>query len=105
MSSLASTAGNPFAAYGGKSLHEQSHGESFLAVMINRFGPNGFYLLDKPEAARLGALSMTLGAVGMVACCTVAALLVPRLHAIVATGVGWVVWVLVTFGLYALLLR
>jgi len=37
--------------YGGKSLHEQSHGESFLAVMIDRFGPNGFYLLDEPEAA------------------------------------------------------
>jgi predicted ATPase len=37
--------------YGGASLHEQSHGESFLAVMINRFGPSGFYLLDEPEAA------------------------------------------------------
>ena len=36
---------------GGVSLHEQSHGESFLAVMINRFDPNGFYLLDEPEAA------------------------------------------------------
>lgn len=38
-------------AYGGRSLHEQSHGESFLAVMVNRFGPQGFYLLDEPEAA------------------------------------------------------
>jgi predicted ATPase len=38
-------------SYGGRSLHEQSHGESFLAVMINRFGPQGFYLLDEPEAA------------------------------------------------------
>jgi predicted ATPase len=38
-------------SYGGVSLHEQSHGESFLAVMINRFGPEGFYLLDEPEAA------------------------------------------------------
>ena len=37
--------------YGGVPLHEQSHGESFLAVMINRFDPNGFYLLDEPEAA------------------------------------------------------
>ncbi len=44
-------AGNPFTAYGGISLHEQSHGESFLAVMINRFGSEGFYLLDEPEAA------------------------------------------------------
>jgi predicted ATPase len=39
------------APYGGRSLHEQSHGESFLAVVVNRFGPNGFYLLDEPEAA------------------------------------------------------
>lgn len=48
---LESLDGNPLAAYGGVSLHEQSHGESFLAVMIDRFGPNGFYLLDEPEAA------------------------------------------------------
>jgi predicted ATPase len=38
-------------AYGGRSLHEQSHGESFLAVMLNRFGPQGLYLMDEPEAA------------------------------------------------------
>lgn len=44
-------AGDPLAPYGGRSLHEQSHGESFLAVMINRFGPDGLYLLDEPEAA------------------------------------------------------
>lgn len=43
--------GDPLAAYGGRSLHEQSHGESFLAVMIDRFGPDGLYLLDEPEAA------------------------------------------------------
>ncbi len=43
--------GDPLHAYGGTSLHEQSHGESFLAVMINRFGPGGLYLLDEPEAA------------------------------------------------------
>jgi predicted ATPase len=42
---------NPLAPYGGVSHHEQSHGESFLAVMINRFGPDGLYLLDEPEAA------------------------------------------------------
>ncbi len=44
-------AGDPLASYGGASLHEQSHGESFLAVMLNRFGPEGLYLLDEPEAA------------------------------------------------------
>jgi predicted ATPase len=42
---------HPFRAYGGISLHEQSHGEGFLAIMINRFGPEGLYLLDEPEAA------------------------------------------------------
>lgn len=38
-------------SYGGRSLHEQSHGESFLALMLNRFGPQGLYFLDEPEAA------------------------------------------------------
>ena len=37
--------------YGGRSLHEQSHGESFIALLKNRFGPNGLYFLDEPEAA------------------------------------------------------
>ena len=32
-------------------VHEQSHGESFLALLKNRFGPNGLYILDEPEAA------------------------------------------------------
>jgi predicted ATPase len=39
------------ASYGGRSLHEQSHGESFLALVTNRFGGNGLYMLDEPEAA------------------------------------------------------
>jgi predicted ATPase len=43
--------GDPLTPYGGVSLHEQSHGESFLAVVLNRFGPNGLYLLDEPESA------------------------------------------------------
>lgn len=38
-------------SYGGKSLHEQSHGESFLALIMNRFGGHGLYILDEPEAA------------------------------------------------------
>lgn len=38
-------------SYGGRSLHEQSHGESFLALMMNRFGGHGLYVLDEPEAA------------------------------------------------------
>ena len=38
-------------SYGGVSLHRQSHGESFLALVENRFGGNGLYILDEPEAA------------------------------------------------------
>jgi len=38
-------------SYGGRSLHEQSHGEAFLALMMNRFGGEGLYILDEPEAA------------------------------------------------------
>jgi predicted ATPase len=38
-------------SYGGVSLHEQSHGQSFMALLVHRFGPDGLYLLDEPEAA------------------------------------------------------
>jgi len=44
-------AGSSFHAYGGKSLHKQSHGESFLAVMKERLQGGGVYLFDEPEAA------------------------------------------------------
>ena len=37
--------------YGGTSLHEQSHGESFLALLMNRLYGNGLYIFDEPEAA------------------------------------------------------
>lgn len=38
-------------SYGGLSLHKQSHGESFFSLILNRFGGNGLYILDEPEAA------------------------------------------------------
>lgn len=38
-------------SYGSRSLHEQSHGESFLALVLNRLSGNGLYLLDEPESA------------------------------------------------------
>jgi predicted ATPase len=38
-------------SYGGVSLHEQSHGESFFALLEHRFGGQGLYILDEPEAA------------------------------------------------------
>ncbi len=47
-------------SYGGLSLHAQSHGESFLALIENRFGGEGLYLLDEPEAALSPNRLMTL---------------------------------------------
>jgi predicted ATPase len=38
-------------SYGDIPLHEQSHGESFLALVLERFGDRGLYILDEPEAA------------------------------------------------------
>ncbi len=37
--------------YGGKSLHEQSHGESFFSLFMHRFRGDSLYILDEPEAA------------------------------------------------------
>ena len=62
--------------YGGRSLHEQSHGESFISLIQHRFGPNGFYVLDEPEAA----LSLR----GVLA-------LIRRMHDLVAQGSQFVV--------------
>ena len=39
------------AYYGGKSLHKQSHGESFLSLLNYKFRGDGLFLLDEPEAA------------------------------------------------------
>ncbi|MCL2518258.1 MAG: AAA family ATPase [Oscillospiraceae bacterium] len=47
-------------SYGGKSLHEQSHGESFWSLLMNRFYGNGLYLLDEPEAALSPSRQMAL---------------------------------------------
>ena len=45
--------------YGGASLHEQSHGESFMTLLNRRFMPSGLYFLDEPEAALSPARQMT----------------------------------------------
>lgn len=47
-------------SYGGVSLHQQSNGESFLALIQNRFGGNGLYILDEPEATLSPSRLMTL---------------------------------------------
>lgn len=47
-------------SYGGVSLHAQSHGESFIALVQNRFWGNGVYILDEPEAALSPARQLAL---------------------------------------------
>lgn len=68
--------GDPLAPYGGRSLHEQSHGESFLAIAMNRLGPRGLYFLDEPEAALSfeGQLALLL-----------------RMHELAGQGAQWIV--------------
>jgi predicted ATPase len=52
-----------YSVYGGKSLHERSHGESFLALLEHRFGKEALYVLDEPEAALSPLRQLTLLAV------------------------------------------
>ncbi|MGC4013180.1 MAG: AAA family ATPase [Luteolibacter sp.] len=41
-------------------LHEQSHGESFMTILTERFFGNGLYLLDEPEAALSPSRQMSM---------------------------------------------
>lgn len=63
-------------AYGPRPLHEVSHGESFLSLALHRFGRNGLYILDEPEAA--------MSPVGCLA-------LVRRFHELVLQGSQFVI--------------
>jgi predicted ATPase len=47
-------------SFGGKSLHEQSHGKSFFALLDNRFRGHGLYILDEPEAALSPSRQMSM---------------------------------------------
>jgi predicted ATPase len=51
VASYVETIPDAVSSHGGVSLHEQSHGESFISLVTNRFFPNGLYILDEPEAA------------------------------------------------------
>lgn len=54
--------GDPFARYGGRSLHTRSHGEAFLAMLTSWMSP-GIILMDEPEAALSPQRQLTLLAV------------------------------------------
>jgi predicted ATPase len=43
--------GDPYRAYGGRSLHTRSHGEAFIALFEHRLQPGGVVIMDEPEAA------------------------------------------------------
>lgn len=47
-------------SYGGDSLHEQSHGESFFSLLNKRLAGNGLYIFDEPEAALSPRRQMSL---------------------------------------------
>ena len=63
-------------AYGPRALHAQSHGESFLALVMNRFRGHGLYLLDEPEAALSPQRQLSL---------------LSRLHELVQTGAQFII--------------
>ena len=46
--------------YGNKSLHEQSHGESFWALLEHKFRGDALYILDEPEAALSPSRQMSM---------------------------------------------
>src|ERR1700716_656133 len=48
--------------------------------------------LSKPDAAVQGSTGMIAGACGMVACCVVAALVLPKVGALVGSGLAWIAW-------------
>lgn len=63
-------------SYGGHSLHQQSHGESFLSLFLNKFRGEGVYILDEPEAALSPLRQMTM---------------VARLHELVCQGSQFII--------------
>jgi len=63
-------------SYGGKSLHNQSHGESFMALLLERFRGNGLYILDEPEAALSPTRQMSF---------------ISRMHQLIADGSQFII--------------
>jgi len=47
-------------SYGGRSLHDQSHGEAFLSLLEHRLQGGGVFILDEPEAALSPSRQLTV---------------------------------------------
>ena len=58
--------------------------------------------LTKPPAALEGARGMIVGAVAMISCCLLVGVLLPRLHAVLASAAGWLAWAAVATAGYLL---
>ena len=58
----------------------------------------------KPAAALQGSRGMIAGAVAMIACCVVAALVLPRFGALLGSALAWATWAAVAFGAYLVFL-
>ena|SRR5579872_6441968 len=56
--------------------------------------------LDKPASVGPAGQGMVAGAVGMIACCVIAAAAMPRAHALVASAMGWLAWAVAAAGTY-----
>lgn len=52
--------GNPYRAYGGRSMHQQSHGEAFLSIFQHRLQSGGVIVMDEPESALSAQRQLTL---------------------------------------------
>jgi predicted ATPase len=63
-------------SYGGNSLHEQSHGESFFSLLLNRLSGHGLYIFDEPEAALSPSRQMSV---------------LTLIHQLVATGSQFII--------------
>lgn len=55
---------------------------------------------EGPSKARQAGIGMVVGAVGMVVCCVLAAIVIPRLHAFWGSLLAWIGWAVVSLGLY-----
>jgi predicted ATPase len=52
--------GDPYRAYGGRSMHQQSHGEAFLSIFQHRLQSGGVIVMDEPESALSAQRQLTL---------------------------------------------
>ena len=60
--------------------------------------------LTKPPAAIQGSRGMIAGAAAMIACCVVAALVLPRTGALIGSLLAWFIWAVVALAVYLLFL-